>query len=61
MEINCPGCGAGLKVGEKHHYKMIKCPKCGKEFQVLGRETIQLTKDYIEKQMKKDFGKEPEK
>ncbi len=49
MDIICPECKTSLKVGEKHHYKMIKCPKCGKEFQVVGRETVQLTREYLDK------------
>jgi len=61
MEMNCPGCGAALKIGEKHHYKMIKCPQCGREFQALGSETINLTREYLDKMMKKESDKKPEK
>lgn len=52
MDMVCPTCKAALKVGERHHYKMIKCPKCGNEFQVLGRETVRLTKEYLDKMEK---------
>jgi lysine biosynthesis protein LysW len=61
MEMKCPGCGAALKVGEKHHYQLIKCPKCGREFQALGRETVNLTREYLEKMKKKDKGKDGKK
>ena len=53
MDVTCPSCKASLKVSQKHHYKIIKCPKCGNEFQVLGRETVQLTREYLEKMAKK--------
>ena len=56
MEMKCPGCSVVLKIPEKHHYKMIKCPKCGKEFQALGAQTIQMTKYYLKK-MEGDFKK----
>lgn len=54
MEMACPLCKAVLKVPDKHHYKIIKCPKCGKEFQALGKETIQLTREYLEKMKNKE-------
>jgi len=54
MEMKCPHCNAGLKIGDRHHYKMIKCPKCGGEFQALGKETIQLTRDYLDKMSKEE-------
>lgn len=54
MDMSCPGCGAVLEVGEKHHYKLIKCPKCGREFQALGRDTVNLTREYLDKMMKKE-------
>jgi len=59
MEMSCPGCGAVLEVGEKHHYKLIKCPKCRREFQALGRDTINLTREYLDK-MKKEKKKDSE-
>ena len=59
MQMNCPGCGAALSVPEKHHYKVITCPKCGREFQALGKETVQLTREYLDK-MREDK-KDPKK
>ncbi|MFH1421878.1 MAG: hypothetical protein ABIH42_04085 [Planctomycetota bacterium] len=48
MKINCPNCGVKLAVSEKLHYEMIKCPKCGHEFQVFGSETIRLSREFLD-------------
>jgi predicted Zn finger-like uncharacterized protein len=48
MKVDCPNCNAVFNISEKLHYKVVKCPKCGTPFQVLGADTFQVSKDYID-------------
>jgi len=48
MKVACPSCKAVFNISEELHYKVVKCPKCGIPFQVLGADTLQVSKDYID-------------
>jgi transcription initiation factor IIE alpha subunit len=47
ITITCPHCEVRISVDEQMHYKTTVCPKCGKSFQVLTDETLQLGSDFL--------------
>jgi len=47
ITVTCPHCKVRISIDEQMHYKTTVCAECGKSFQVLTDETLQLGSDFL--------------
>ena len=57
MDVACPHCERKIDVADKDHYRLVRCPGCGEEFQAFSDTTQKLSREFLDQILKK---KEPE-